>query len=122
MTLQEKLDLMTAPWAVLEGEGQHPCGPLSPFLLTMRGLPQTVNPTNFRSSSPKAATFPLSYGEAFELQDVQSCVIRLSFKVKKGRVQGLESGDPVTLCDQTVSHSEPSLSQVPSGKSGNPYP
>ena len=45
-----------------------------------------------------------------------------SFKVKKGRVQGLESGDPVTLCDQTLSHAEPSLSQVHNGKSGNPYP
>ena len=80
-----------------------------------------MNPTNFRSSSPRAATFPLSSGEAFELLDVQSCVIRLSFKVKKGKAQGLESGDPVTLCDQTLSHSEPSLSQVHSRKSGNPY-
>lgn len=101
--MQEKLGLMTASWAVLEGDSQHPCGPLGPFLLTMWGLSQTLNPTNFRSSSPKAATFPLSSGEAFELQDVKSHEIWLSRVSKspgsEGSLRSLSSLSLPPWCD-----------------------
>ena len=60
-------------------------------------------PDTFRSSSPKAATFPLSSGEAFELQDVKSHEIRLSRVSKSpGSEESLRSLSSLSLpswCD-----------------------
>ena len=86
----------------------------------VRTCSTTEPPSLLGAPHPKEP--PLFSGEVFKLQHVRSSVIRFSFKVRKGSVQGSESGDPVTICDQKLSLSEPSLPRVHSGKNSNPYP